>query len=322
MKRSAFRSRQGPKSLGGALIFVVGMLALLCGPRLLARAEEATATLVVALTDEDFASAERLRELVDAPLALMRAPGTSDPSAARGLATQHGSELVAIIDGASRRVHVVRVSDGMVLTRELAPSSPGGYTAAFVAAELLTLAGQLTRPARPPPRASFGLGAGIDLALLAPYSGRPRATLQGALSLSPTAPRGLELALAAAIRKRARNEAEREEVTLRQSDLVLRAGPGWRFRPLHVSAFGQLGAALTRAELVSAGRDRTQVALAVGAGTFARIRLWSVLYLFGTALVASHWPRREYRVQGVRVARDGLLEAQLEAGLFVYLHSR
>lgn len=323
MKRSACRAWSRPVRLGGALTLTAWLLASLLGAAVRARAADTTDTLVVALTDDDVASAERLRELIDTPLAVVHAPGSGAPSQARALATQRGSELVAIIDGSAQRVHVVRVSDGMVLTRELAASAPGGYTAAFVAAELLTLAGQLTSAVQPaPPRAALGLGSGVDLALVAPYRGRPRATLQAGLSLWPSAPRGLELALAAGIRKRARNEAERAEVTLRQSDVVLRAGPGFRFRLLHATLFAQLGGALTRAELVSAGRDRTQLALALGVGGSARIELFRGLFLFSSAVVASHWPRREYRVEGVRVARDGVLEAQLEAGLFVYLHSR
>lgn len=300
---------------------------LLLAPALRARASDdrSGAILVSALTEEDRASAGRLSELVDEPLALVEDPRGREPAHACELARASGRSVFAILDGAARRVHVVRARDCMVLTRAIEGSELTPYTAAFVAAELLSLARQLERPPAPPMRTApvapldVGFGAGVDIALLGPY--RPRALLLGGLTRRGLRSRlGVDVAALAAIEGAADEQSALGRVRARKSDLALRAGPALAVRRALLFAFAQAGVALTAVNLWGEGDRRASLVL--GGGLGGRLRLIGPLALFFHGSCAGSAPRRDYRVQGSSVLREPLVTVNLELGLSVYLHSR
>ena len=283
------------------------------------------AILVSALTEEDRASAARLAELVDEPLALVEDPSAREPAHACELARASGRPVFAILDGAARRVHVVRARDCMVLTRAIEGAELTPYTAAFVTAELLTLARQLEQspalrePATPVAPLDVSFSAGIDIPILGPY--RPRALLLGGLTWRGLrSPLGVDVAALAGIEAGADEPSALGRVRAQKTDLALRAGPAFGGRRALLFGFAQVGLALTAVNLW--GEADRRASLVLGGGLGGRVRLVGPLALFLQASCAGGAPRRDYLVQGSSVLREPLLTLNLELGLSVYLHSR
>jgi hypothetical protein len=306
------------------------LLALGCSLTLLVATAHASeggvgAILVNAVTAQDEKSATRLAELIDVPIERVTDTGASEPHYACELSRALRRETLVIIDGAARRVHVVRARDCMVLTRRIEGDDLSGYTAAFVAAELLFLEAQLESapPARVArARSSIGLAGGVDLALAGPYRNRPRLLLSAGIARERPASRvGFELNLASGIHATTERTTRLGSVAARRSDVALRSGPTLRLRRTVWIAFAQLGVTLTSTELARSEVER-RAALQAGAGLGVRISLLGPLHLFVQGTGTRSLPRRDYRVGGVSELKDPVLNATLELGLSAYLHSR
>lgn len=290
-----------------------------------ARADEPAMYLVIAVSPEDLVAAERLRELVDQPIAIVSAELAREPTEARELARERGYRIAAVIDGAQRRVFVVRGDDPTVLTRSLAEGAGTDYGEAFVAAELLSIADQLQRPAAPEPpslRLPLGFGVGVDMLASAPFRGRPRLGLLATVGFPPgPRPWAWELTLAAGVRGRAESQSQLGTVRIQRTDLTLRLGPRYERHRLSLLVAAALGMSRVRAELDRARLAR-DVSLLSGLLLGARVRTFGPVHVYLNGLASFPYPRREYRVLGVPIADDPVLLLQVELGLSVFLHSR
>lgn len=307
---------------------VVSVLALLSAfVALAARAEPPHPLLVVEVSEQDHAAAQRLLALTEQPTQLVRMPEARDPALALPLARAALADRVVIFDQGAQRVVVLSTRDASVLTRATDASEGAPFVAAFVAVELLALPSPapppvLSPPPPPRPATSFvlGLRGGLEVLPLTPYRGALRPALGVFLGVRPPAAAlGWRVELWASPHATHTEASATGRLSLTRDDFAARAGALWSRDRLALSGFGQLGLARIVAAWEAPQREQSRRAVvALGLGLEPSVLLWNGLALYAASSLIAHAPPADYRFGGESL-REPRLTWTLAAGVYVTL---
>lgn len=302
---------------------VIGLWLVFSGLWTARAAAEEAPLLVLEVSAEDVAAADRLSELVAQPMERRALPEARDPAAASSALSASGAGRALVLDSAARRVQLIE-RDGQLRTRLIeAEATP--YLTAFVASELLALAPPVAsvsapQPSQEEPPSRVARAAGqLALDVSSPYTtrwiARPKLGLE--LWLGPKTWQralfalGAELVIPTPLSER---NAE-GRISLLRWDAGLRAGAAFPINAWRLLPFVSGRTAITRADSTATANAQHTVGLGLGLGFQVERSLTKWLGLFLGLDAHALLRRSAYELAGAPLLEERFLMISADFGL-------